>query len=143
MYSKILVLRFPRTVVHKPLVSNLVKKFDLDFNILNAEVFPRKEGELVLELSGERKKFKEGVKYLKDNGVRVQHTRQAIRRQENRCTHCGACTAVCPTGALHIERPEMNVAFDQSRCSVCELCVTACPPRAMKVRPSNQLFFED
>jgi L-aspartate semialdehyde sulfurtransferase ferredoxin len=143
MYAKILVLRFPRTVVHKPLVSNLVKKFDLDFNILNAEVFPRKEGVLVLELSGERKKFQDGVKYLRENGVRVQHTRQMIRRQEERCTHCGACTAVCPTGALHIDRPEMAVRFDQARCSVCELCVTACPTRVMKVRPSNQLFFED
>jgi ferredoxin len=143
MYAKILVLRFPRSVVHKPLVSNLVKKFDLDFNILNAEVFPRKEGVLVLELSGERKKFKEGVQYLKDNGVRIQHTRQVIRRQEERCTHCGACTAVCPTGALHIERPDMTVRFDQARCSVCELCVTACPPRVMKVRPSNQLLFDD
>jgi ferredoxin len=66
-----------------------------------------------------------------------------IRRQEERCTHCGACTAVCPTGALHIERPDMTVRFDQARCSVCELCVTACPPRVMKVRPSNQLLFDD
>jgi Fe-S-cluster-containing hydrogenase component 2 len=42
---------------------------------------------------------------------------------------------VCPTGALSIKRPEMEVLFDQEKCSICELCVTACPPRAMEVRP--------
>lgn len=143
MYAKILVLRFPQEEVHKPLVSNLVKEFGLTFNILNAQIFPRKEGMMVLELSGERKKFREGVKYLENNGVQVTSSGQEVRRNEKRCTHCGACTAVCPTGALSITRPEMTVEFNQEKCSVCELCITACPTRAMKVRPSNQLFFDE
>ncbi len=143
MYSKILILRFPPAVVHKPLVSNLVRDFDLTFNILDAEIFPRKEGMLVLELYGERKKFKQGVKYLKEHGVQVITAGQQIRRNEKQCTHCGACTAVCNTGALHIKRPEMVVEFNQKKCSVCELCVTACPTRAMKVRPTNEAFFKE
>ena len=97
---------------------------------------------MVLEISGSRKNFKEGVKYLKLQGVDVQNASQEIKRNEKKCTHCGACTAVCPTGALVVKRPDMEVAFDQQKCSVCELCVTACPPRAMEVRPTNQLFFE-
>ncbi|MBW2193204.1 MAG: 4Fe-4S binding protein, partial [Deltaproteobacteria bacterium] len=62
-------------------------------------------------------------------------------RIKNRCTHCGACTAVCPTRALSIERPEMVVDFNQKKCSVCELCVPTCPTRAMVIRPSNKAFF--
>lgn len=142
MYSKILKLRFPVTEVQKPIVCNLAREFDLVFNILNAGILPRKEGFMVLELSGSRKNFKEGVNYLKRQGVNVQNASQEIKRNEGKCTHCGSCTAVCPTGALTVKRPEMTVAFDQQQCIVCELCVTACPPRAMEVRPTNQLFFE-
>lgn len=142
MYSKILILRFPKEVVHKPLVCHLVKDFDLMFNILNAEVLPRKEGILVLELTGDRKQFKKGVQYLKNQGVQVTSSGQEMKRIVARCTHCGACTAVCPTGALSVKRPEMTVEFDRQKCSICELCITACPTRAMRVRPTNKMFFE-
>ena len=141
MYSRILILRFPAVVAQKPIVCYLVKDYDLIFNILNAAVLPRKEGVMVLELTGTRKNFKDGVQYLKDQGVQVENASQEIKRIKKRCTHCGACTAVCPTHALSIIRPEMSVDFDQKKCSVCELCVTACPTRAMEVRPSNKSFF--
>jgi ferredoxin len=142
VYSKILILRFPKTEVQKPIVCHLARDFDLMFNILNATVLPRKEGIMVLELSGTKKDFKAGVRYLKHQGVSVQNASQEVERDEVVCTHCGACTAVCPTGALSIQRPEMTVVFNQQRCSVCELCVTACPPRAIKIKPVRQIFFE-
>ena len=141
MYSKILILRFPQTEVQKPLVCQLARVYDLTFNILNAAVLPRKEGIMVLELSGNKKNFRDGVKYLKDQGVHVQNADQEVKRSKKRCTHCGACTAVCPTGALFVQRPEMTVEFDQQKCSVCELCVPACPTRAMSIRPVNSIFF--
>ncbi len=141
MYSRILILRFPRTEVQKPIVCNLARRFDLTFNILNAGILPRKEGFMVLELSGSRKNFKDGVNYLKNQGVDVQNAAQQIERDPERCTHCGACTAVCPTGALYIQRPEMEVIFDQDKCSICEICVPACPTRAMAVKPTDQAFF--
>lgn len=142
MYSKILILQFPKSEVHKPIVYHLTKDYDLIFNILNATILPRKEGVMVLELSGTKKNFKEGVAYLKAHGVHVKNASQEVKRDNKKCTECGACTAVCPTGALSVQRPEMNVAFDQQKCSVCELCVPACPPRAMVVRPITQSFFE-
>jgi L-aspartate semialdehyde sulfurtransferase ferredoxin len=142
VYSKILILRFPKTEVRKPIVCYLVKDYDLIFNILNAAILPRKEGIMVLELSGTRKNFKEGIKFLKSQGVQVQNASQEVKRDTNKCTQCGACTAVCPTGALHIVRPEMAVEFDETKCSVCELCIPACPSRAMAARPTAQTFFE-
>ena len=142
MYSKILILRFPKTEVHKPVVCFLAKDYDLTFNILNAAILPRKEGVMVLELSGTKNNFRKGVRYLEDQGVHVQNAAQEVKRDTQKCTHCGACTAVCPTGALSIRRPEMSVEFDQQKCSVCELCVPLCPTRAMKVRPTNSTFFE-
>lgn len=142
MYSKILILHFPKTEAHRPVVCQLAKDYDLTFNILRAEVFPRKEGVLVLELSGMRKDFKNGVKFLKSQGIDVKDAGKEVKRDKNRCTHCGACTAVCPTGALFVQRPEMTVEFVYDKCSACELCVPACPPRAMSVQPMDQAFFE-
>jgi ferredoxin len=142
VYSRILRLRFPKTEVQKPIVSYLTKDYDLTFNILNATILPRKEGLMVLELSGTRKNFRQGVKYLKNQGIHVENASQEIKRDNNKCTHCGACTAVCPTTALSVQRPEMLVLFEQKKCSICELCVPACPTRAMEIRPTTQAFFE-
>lgn len=141
MYSKILILRFPKIVVHQPVVCNLVKEYNLTFNILNATILPRKEGIMVLELSGSRKNFKDGVNYLRSQGVNVKNASQDMKRNNKKCIHCGACIAVCPTGALFIQRPEMSVLFDQQKCSVCELCIPACLTRAMEVRPTSNTFF--
>ena len=142
MYSRILRLRFPKSEVQKPIVYYLTKDYDLTFNILNATIFPRKEGLMVLELSGTRKNFREGVKYLKNQGIHVENASQEIRRDNNKCTHCGACTAVCPTTALSVQRPDMLIAFAQEKCSICELCVPTCPTRAMEIRPTNKAFFD-
>jgi len=140
MYSKILVLRFTQKEVNKPIVCQLAKRYNLEFNILNAVIYPHREGIMVLELSGARKNFKEGVQYLKESGIDVNNASQKVTRDNEKCTHCGACTAVCTTGALSIDRPEMTVVFDQQRCSVCELCVRACPTRAMTIIPTDSSF---
>lgn len=133
MLARMLVLRFSTEIVDKPIITNLVRNYNLTFNILKAQIYPRKEGMVVLELRGNRDDFHAGVQYLKDIGVVVESIAQAIRRDEEKCYQCGACTAICPTGALHIQRPEMCVLFESERCSACELCVNACPSRAMIV----------
>jgi ferredoxin len=140
MHAKILSLRFPKKVVNEPIAVNLVKKFDLSFNILKATIYPRKEGLMVLELSGHKKNFQRGVRYLKGLGIKVESIGQDIKRDDDKCFQCGACTAVCPTGALNIKRPEMEVIFDRERCSACEMCVIACPAQAMEVRFDKSLL---
>lgn len=141
MRSKILILRFPEDLTHKALVCNLAKEYGLNFAILHAEILPRKEGLLVLDLSGPAASFDAGVKYLREKGVSVKTAAQEIVRDETSCIHCGACTAVCLTGALYIKRPEMTVEFDQEKCSACELCVVTCPVKAMIASPKNENFF--
>lgn len=142
MYARMLVLRFPKEIVDKPIVTNLVRNYNLSFNILKAQIYPRKEGLMVMELRGNRKDYERGLQYLKDIGVIVESIAQGIRRDEEKCYQCGACTAVCPTGALHIKRPEMEVLFDSERCSACELCVKTCPARAMIVLFDQKMTLE-
>jgi L-aspartate semialdehyde sulfurtransferase ferredoxin len=132
VYSKIVILTFPKELVRKSLVCELVRKYDLQFNILSATISNKKEGHMVLEISSvSRSTFNKGITFLKDQGVSVSSPEHRIYKNEEICTHCGSCTAVCPTEALYISRPGMEVIFDQSKCSVCELCVITCPSRAM------------
>ena len=140
MYAKMLSLRFPKDIVDQPVIVNLVRDYDLSFSILKATIYPRKEGLMVLELSGQRKNFQKGVRYLKGLGIKVEDIGQDIKRDDIRCFQCGACTAVCPTGALHVERPGMEVVFDKDRCSACELCVSVCMAQAMSVRFDKTLL---
>lgn len=132
MVSKRIVLRFPHRLVDQPIVSNLVRKFDLEFNILKAYVTPREEGLLVLELKGDEKAYESGVGYLKDLGVSIQPLSQDIVRNITRCTHCGACVVVCPTDALVLDPHTRKIHFYDTKCIGCELCIKACPTRAME-----------
>jgi L-aspartate semialdehyde sulfurtransferase ferredoxin len=132
-----LVLRFPSTLVEQPVIYHLVKDYDLMVNILRADINPKKEGRLMLELSGSEDNYRRALEWLLERGLRVMNLKQQITWQEDRCTHCGACSVVCPAGALVLERPSMKVRFVEEKCVVCELCLRACPARAMETFLDN------
>ncbi len=132
--SKRIVLHFPRRLVEQPIICRLAQDFNLEFNILKASVTPKEEGLLVLELSGEQKDYDRGIQYLTETGVRIQSLSQDVIRDEERCTHCGACITICPAGAFSIEPSTRLVDFCDTKCIVCGLCIRACPLRAMELK---------
>jgi ferredoxin len=132
--SRRIVLHFPRSLVEQPIVCRLARDFNLEFNILKASVTPNEEGLLVLELSGEQKDCDRGIQYLNETGVEIQSLSQNVIRNEERCSHCGACVTICPVGAFIIEPSTRLVDFSDIKCIVCGLCVKACPLRAMETR---------
>ena len=131
--KRIYVLHFNQNNYDKPIVYQLIKSYDLVVNILRAVILPRRERYLVLEIGDDEVLMEQGLAYLKESGVKVESIRKSVKRNEDICTSCGACTAICPTGALYIERPSMKVLFAPEKCSACGLCVNVCPPRAMEV----------
>ncbi len=131
--SRRIVLHFPPRAVEKPLINNLIKNYDLSFNILKASIIPNQEGYVVLELSGEQQKYDEGIKYITSAGVKIESLSHSVQRNEERCTHCGACITVCPTRAFVLDASTRKVGFDNNRCVACGLCLKACPPRAMEI----------
>ena len=133
MPKKRIVLKFPAAQVGQPITYHLVKDYDLMFNILRGVITPKEEGRLVLELSGKKKSLDDGILYLKGLGIMVESLSHDIKWHEERCTHCTACTATCPTQALLVDRQTMTVSFLKERCIACELCISVCPFRAMQI----------
>jgi ferredoxin len=131
--AKRIVLRFPQRLVDRPIVSHLVRDYNLDFNILKASVTQDDEGLMVLELSGQQNDYDRGIKYLTTSGVQIQSLSQDVLRNEERCTHCGACVTVCPPHAFEVDPLTRRVQFNDEKCVACGLCIKACPPRAMEV----------
>ena len=138
MNTRIYVLRFPKEVIDQPIICNLVKKYDIEFNILKATILLQQEGLMILELKGHKNNVKQGLDYLKKLGVVVETLAGSINRDDDKCYQCGACTGICPTGALHLHRPDMAVVFSPETCSGCGLCVNVCPARAMAVCLNNR-----
>lgn len=134
MISKRIVLTFPHKLVDQPIVYKLVKDFNLSFNILQAKITPQEEGVMVIQLEGKKEDFAAGVEYLKKSGIVIQPMSKEITRNEERCTHCGACVTICPAGAFHVDQKTQKIIFENQKCIACELCVKACPPRAMVVK---------
>ncbi len=133
MYARKVVIRYTPEVVDQPIIYQLVKRYDLVVNILKAQVFPRREGVLVLELSGEKRNFDDGIRFLQETGLKVEPLSKSVSQNAEKCVHCGACTAFCPTEAMTFDRQTMKVLFDPEKCNGCEFCVAACPARAMEV----------
>ena len=131
--SRRIVLHFPRRLVDRPIVYRLIRDFNLEFNILKASVTPDEEGLMVLALKGKQEDYDKGIKYLTKAGVRIQSLSQNVIRNEERCTHCGACITICPTGAFELDPVTRQVKFYDEKCLACGLCIKTCPPRAMEL----------
>jgi len=129
--SKNVLLVFLPEVMYQPVIYRLAREFDLVFNILEAKIFPRQEGRLILELRGEPEQVDQGIAYLEAAGVEVTPIAENISRNDERCVHCGACTAVCRTGALAVQPGTMEVLFLAEKCAACGQCEIICPMKAL------------
>jgi len=133
MTEQRLVLRFPKRLLDQPVISTTVRRYDLGFNILRAQVSPAQEGLVVLGLEGSSEAIAAAVEWMTEQGVDVTPLDRTVVRDDEVCTDCGACVVVCPSGALFMDLDSREVHFDAEKCVACGACVPACPPRAMSI----------
>jgi ferredoxin len=57
-----------------------------------------------------------------------------VSLDKGRCTLCGTCVNICPSGALTFPAAD-RIAFVESRCLQCGLCAKVCPERAVAMTP--------
>jgi Pyruvate/2-oxoacid:ferredoxin oxidoreductase delta subunit len=133
VYRRIYFLRFPKQTSDQPIIYRLIKEYDVEVNILRADILPQREGILILELTGHKPNVASGLDYIKGLGVSIERLATRVRRDDDKCFQCGACTGVCPVEALYIRRADMAVLFDADKCTGCSQCVQICPVRAMEM----------
>jgi len=51
----------------------------------------------------------------------------------SKCTRCGVCVEVCPTGAAHFPGEDGEPAYDLDRCIGCAQCIGLCPETALQI----------
>jgi ferredoxin len=131
--TRIYLLRYPKETSNQPIICHLVQRYEVEFNILKADIRPQRDGIMVLELRGQKEKVADALDYLKSLDVKAERLAGKVHRDESKCFQCGACTGMCSVGALYIQRPSMEVVFEPEKCTACGLCIVGCPVRAMKI----------
>lgn len=132
MVKKKLVISFPPRLIQEPVTYHLIRDYDLQVNILRATVRPRERGRMVVEIKGEKKNLDQAFEYMESVGLQVDPLVQEMRYYPERCVHCTACTAVCPTGALTVDPASRELIFDAGQCIICESCIPACSYAAIE-----------
>jgi len=122
-------LKFSPDITNKPIISDTMKSFDIDFNILRANITP-KGGKILVELSGNQ--VEESIEYMEGQGIRVDPIKKVVKKEEEKCVDCGACVSLCPVKAISIS-DDWNILIDDQLCIGCGFCTTSCPMKAIKV----------
>ena len=81
-----------------------------------------------------RDKKREYCEKVDENKI-VTSSRVSICKDNNNCTHCGACVSHCPTGALSVEDGE--VVYDPGKCISCRGCLASCPYGGIREKSEN------
>lgn len=123
------VVTFPAGSAGRSLTYELIKKFDIMFSIIKADIDAGRRGKLVLELDADEDRIRKAIKYMEGSGVEVSPLESKIKYDSTLCISCGACTSSCLSGALSIKAPDWKLVFQPDKCILCKLCLTACPLR--------------
>lgn len=131
--KKNVLLIFNKDIMYNPIIYQTIQQYRVLFNILEAKILPRLEGRLVLQLEGEQDQLDQAIAFMRQEQVKVEVLSERIKRDMEKCVQCGACTGVCKTNALWIDRQTMEVMFEPENCVVCGQCQLICPVGAISM----------
>jgi ferredoxin len=118
-----LLLKFPLSLDEMPCTAEIVLETGVKISIDTAT-----RGELVIDVPNDESE--QVAELFRGKGVEVRKLMKLIAWNEERCVHCGACIAICPTDVFRFD-PTWNINLEEEKCIRCEICVKACPLRAL------------
>jgi MinD superfamily P-loop ATPase len=104
-----------------------VMQMNISFDILKFSTTP-KGITLIIDVPSE--KLGSIKEVFKNEGISVE-SKSTVFVEQELCIDCGACTALCPTGALHLTDSD-ELEFVKEKCIGCLICLDSCPRRAIK-----------
>ncbi|HSO26298.1 MAG TPA: 4Fe-4S dicluster domain-containing protein, partial [Methanobacteriaceae archaeon] len=117
------------SIVNKAIMSDAIKIYDIDFNILRAHITPR-GGKMLVDISGPQEN--ESIQYMEGQGIQVTPIMRVVKKDSEKCVDCGACVSLCPVKAICIE-DDWGVEIDNQNCIGCGFCINSCPTRAISL----------
>jgi ferredoxin len=118
-----LLLKFPLSLDEMPYTAEVILETGVKLNIDRAT-----RGELIIDVP--RNEVDHVAELFREKGVEVRKLLKLIAWNEERCVHCGACIAICPTEVFAFD-PSWHINLDEEKCILCEICVKACPLSAL------------
>jgi NAD-dependent dihydropyrimidine dehydrogenase PreA subunit len=122
-------LHFSPKMVNKAVITDMIKKYDVSFNILRADINP-KGGKMLIEITGSG--AEEGISYIENEGIMVSPVKRVVKKDEELCIDCGACVSLCPVRAISLDK-DWTIDVNDKECIGCKLCTYSCPTKAIKV----------
>ncbi|MBI5680490.1 MAG: 4Fe-4S binding protein [Methanobacterium sp.] len=122
-------LKFSPDIVNKSIISDAMKKYDMTFNILRANITP-KGGKALIELEGDE--VEEGIEFMESHGINVDPVKKVLKKDDEKCVDCGACVSLCPVKAICI-KDDWSIEIDDQLCIACGFCTSSCPMKAIAV----------
>ena len=122
-------LQFSPKMVNKAVITDMIKKFDVSFNILRADI-NSKGGKMLIEITGAG--AEEGISYIENEGIVVSPVKRVVKKDEDLCIDCGACVSLCPVRAISLDK-DWTIDVNDKECIGCKLCTFSCPTKAIKV----------
>ena len=114
--------------------------FSRPIQLNNTVLGAGKEPLVCTPLVGTDEGISDAIAYLERLGITVKVYTDSVIHYEEKCIHCGACTAVCPSDALVMDPETWELRFAMDKCLLCGHCVKACPVRAIKSFDDEMVF---
>ncbi|MBO5758521.1 MAG: 4Fe-4S binding protein [Rikenellaceae bacterium] len=131
--EKKVLLSFAPELTFRSFVNDIIKNYNVNINIIKADIEIAKGGKLIVTLAGEESDVVAAEQFLTDNGVVISRMGSAIKFDQNRCVACGSCTSSCPSGALTITAPDWTLNFNPDKCIMCKMCLKSCPMKLFSI----------
>ena len=126
------ILNFPKSLIGRPVLSHVIRSYDVEVNILRASITPEEDGRAFVIFNGDDPLIEEALDYLKTSGVNVILPTQKIIRDEEKCTDCTACVGQCMSKALTVDPGTYRISYHLENCIACKLCIPACSYDALE-----------
>jgi len=120
------ILEIPSGYRHFPMVqvAGIIRKAD------GFVVFSHFKGHIEAAFGGAIKNISMGMASRAQK--QRMHADAHPRLIKKRCTRCGVCAEVCPTGAAVLP-PDADPTYDLTACIGCSQCIALCPQMALKI----------
>lgn len=92
-------------------------------------------------------KFKLGITGCRNNCLKAEENDLGVKGgmqvswQQDNCTYCGLCEAVCPVQAIRVDQEQQMLAFAGPECIYCGKCAKACPADAWQGESGFLIYF--